>query len=137
MKMLQKCCGKLNKRAKKNVKAEEIFGKKPKGTNATLPKRWAWLYFFVGGGFVIYERKSEILKQDKAAKVSYYVKKQYSMEFGCDMYNVGIRMDGECREINDFSPDEGEAIGLCDYLYEENATLKNLFSRSEEFIVTR
>lgn len=84
-----------------------------------------------------YERKSKIVKQGKAVNVSYYVKKQFSMEFDCDMYNVGIRMGGEYAEINDFSPDESEAIRLCDYLYEENATAKNLFSRSEEFIVAR
>lgn len=86
---------------------------------------------------MIYERKMKIMKHSGEVKYTYYVKKKYSTEFGCDMYNVGIRTDSEVKEINDFTPDEKEAVRLCDYLYEENVTVNNLFSRSEEFIVTQ
>lgn len=86
---------------------------------------------------MIYERKMKVTKKGGEVSYTYYVKKKYSVDFGCDMYNVGIKADDEYKEINDFSPDEKEAVRLCDYLYEENVTMNNLFSQSEEFIVTR
>jgi len=86
---------------------------------------------------MIHERKMKITKTGGEVRYTYYVEKKYSIEFGCDMYAVGIITDNECREINDFSPDVSEAIRLCDYLYDENVTVNNLFSQAEEFIVTR
>ena len=52
------------------------------------------------------------------------------------MYNVGLRVGERKNEIENFSPDINEAIRLCDYLYNENVSMKNLFSIAEEFIVT-
>ena len=82
-----------------------------------------------------YERKLKISKNGGEEEYTYYVVKKYSVEFGCDMYNVGVRTKSERKEIEDFSPDEKEAVRLCDYLYNENVSVNNLFSQSEEFIV--
>ncbi len=82
-----------------------------------------------------YERTLKITKEGVEIKYTYYVVKKYSNDFKCDMYNVGIVCENERKEISDFSPDENEAIRLCDYLYKENVSVNNLFSQSEEFIV--
>ncbi|MBQ7875999.1 MAG: hypothetical protein IJ316_01790 [Clostridia bacterium] len=83
-----------------------------------------------------YERKLTVIKDGVREEICYYVKEKESDIFGCVMYNVGVRTVDRRREIDDFSPDLKEAERLCDYLYERNVTLKNLFDVSEEFIVT-
>lgn len=84
---------------------------------------------------MLYKRQLKITRDKGEEEYIYYVAKHYSEDFDCDMYNVGIRCNGKVKEINDFSPDEDEAVRLCDYLYQENVSINNLFSRSEEFIV--
>lgn len=84
-----------------------------------------------------YERKLTVIKDGVKEEICYYVKEKESDLFECVMYNVGIISGDSRREIDDFSPDLEEAERLCDYLYERNVTLKNLFDVSEEFIVTR
>lgn len=84
---------------------------------------------------MLYERKLKITKSGDTEGYTYYAVKRYSEEFGCYMYNVGIKSRGSKKEIEDFSPEESEAIRLCDYLYEENVSVNNLFSAAEEFIV--
>ena len=83
-----------------------------------------------------YERRLIVKKEEGEVEYSYYVIKKYSREFECDMYNVGIETGGEKKEIEDFSPERSEAVRLCEYLYRENVSPGNLFSLSEEFIVT-
>ncbi|MBR5535334.1 MAG: hypothetical protein IKU60_01665 [Clostridia bacterium] len=85
---------------------------------------------------MIYERQLTVEKDGIRKYYIYYVKKVYSEEFCRDMYNVGIEAPCERQEINDFSPNRDEAVKLCKYLYDENITVKNLFSAAEEFIVT-
>ncbi len=85
---------------------------------------------------MLYERKLKIIRDGDEAEYTYYVIKRRSKEFGCYMYNVGIKSRGAEKEIKDFSPEEREAIRLCDYLYGENVSVNNLFSAAEEFIVT-
>ena len=83
------------------------------------------------------EKKLTITKGERVVKYVYYVKKVYSKEFECDMYNVGVKTDDKQIEINDFSPSLHEAEMLCDYLYDENVSPDNLFLAAEEFIVTQ
>ncbi len=83
-----------------------------------------------------YQKKLIVIKDGKHEEICYYVKEKESELFNCVMYNVGIKLGDRRREIDDFSPDLKEAERLCDYLYERNVTLKNLFDVSEEFIVT-
>lgn len=81
-------------------------------------------------------RKIKIIKEGKESNICYYVKRKGKSQFGCVMYNVGIKTESETKEIDDFSPSLEEAIGLCDYLYHENVSAGNLFLAAEEFIVT-
>lgn len=83
-----------------------------------------------------YQRKLTVIKEDVREEICYYVTEKESDVFGCVMYNVGLIIGDRKLEIDDFSPDLKEAERLCDYLYERNVTLKNLFEVSEEFIVT-
>lgn len=87
--------------------------------------------------FFMHEKSMKIVKGGDEKEYTYYVKKQYSEEFGCDMYAVGVKTKDEKSEIKDFSPDEKEAVRLCDYLYDENVSVNNLFLQAEEFIVNR
>lgn len=85
---------------------------------------------------MIHERHLTVTKNGWEMRYIYYVRKRFSEEFACDMYNVGIKTKDERREIDDFSSDRDEAVKLCEYLYNENITINNLFSAAEEFIVT-
>lgn len=74
------------------------------------------------------------IKKDYEEVYRYYVIKNTENEFGCDMYNVGVAKGDDKREIENFSPSLTEAKELCDYLYNENISINNLFSAAEEFI---
>ncbi len=83
-----------------------------------------------------YKKELQLIKGAIKEVYTYYVTEVYSNDFNCRMYNVGVVVGKRKKEIENFSPDIDEAIRLCDYLYNENVSLKNLFSIAEEFIVT-
>ena len=83
-----------------------------------------------------YKKELQLIKGATKEGYTYYVTEVYSNDFNCRMYNVGVAVGKRKKEIENFSPDINEAIRLCDYLYNENVSLKNLFSIAEEFIVT-
>ncbi len=83
-----------------------------------------------------YKKELQLIKGAIKEVYTYYVTEVYSNDFNCRMYNVGVVVGKRKKEIENFSPDINEAIRLCDYLYNENVSLKNLFSIAEEFIVT-
>lgn len=83
-----------------------------------------------------YKKELTIRKGAVKDVCTYYVTENYSEEFCCRMYNVGVKVGERKKEIENFSPDINETIRLCDYLYNENVSMKNLFSIAEEFIVT-
>ncbi len=82
-----------------------------------------------------WERSVKITKGESEEVYTYYIRKSYSHEFKCDMYNVGIKAGGSCKEIEDFSVSLEDAEKLRDYLYKENVSMDNLFFIAEEFIV--
>ena len=82
-----------------------------------------------------YKKELTVTKNGKREVYVYYVRKAYSENFSCEMYNVGIISEGKATEIEDFSLTENEATLFCDYLYENNATWKNIFLMGEEFIL--
>lgn len=81
-----------------------------------------------------YERKLTLIKNGVREEIVYYVREKESILFDCVMYNVGIKQSDKIKEIDDFSPDCEEAKNLCDYIFERNVTMQNLFDVSEEFI---
>lgn len=83
-----------------------------------------------------YEKDLKVVKDGVEVVYTYYVRKKYSGEFECDMYNVGIKTNMAKKEIDDFSNKLDEAVRLCEYLYKENVSMDNLFLVAEEFIVT-
>lgn len=80
------------------------------------------------------EMKLEIEREGVKEECVYYVTQKDDSEWGCVMYNVGIREGKTEKEIDDFSPEINEAKALCEYLYAEHISANNLFSAAEEFI---
>ncbi len=83
-----------------------------------------------------YEKSIKVIKDGCEEVFTYYIRKIFSQEFECVMYNVGIESARRRKEIDCFSPSFNEAKKLCDYLYGKNVTEESLFCVAEEFIVT-
>lgn len=81
------------------------------------------------------ERELTVKRMKKEVKYIYYVKKNEETQFDCTMYNVGIKNPWEKEEVEDFSPSYEEAVGFCNYLYENQVVPKNIFLMGEEFIL--
>lgn len=81
-----------------------------------------------------YEKRLFIQGEGISKRVTYFAKKVFSESFGTDIYNVGIVCNGEEKVIEDFSPSKEEAERFCDYLYNENVSIRHLFLIGEEFI---
>lgn len=85
---------------------------------------------------MIGEKVVTVLKDGRREEMHYYVEKTAAEdnEFGCEMYAVGVKCGESDTVIDDFSPDEDEALRLVEYLYRNNITGERLFSAAEEFI---
>ncbi len=86
---------------------------------------------------MVYEKRVKILSEEGEAVYTYYIKRNYSVEFECLVYDVGIEVNGKRKEIGNFSPDFEEAERFCDYIYREHVSQANLFLIAEEFLAWR